>query len=95
MGLSSLTSDLSGFGMYMQNRLLKENSGIYILKMLNRTKEQQVKDLGDMMYRFAMLDHAERVQNKINAKYLSNLCDWKHFVKFYILAHNKALEKKQ
>jgi glycogen synthase len=94
MGLSSLTSDLSGFGMYMQGRLLKENTGIYILKMLNRTKDQQIKDLADLMYKFSLLDHAERVQNKINAKYLSNLCDWKHFVKFYILAHNKSLEKK-
>jgi len=45
------------------------------------------------MYRYATLDHAERVQNKINAKYLSNLADWKHFVKFYIVAHNKAVEK--
>jgi glycogen synthase len=95
MGLSSLTSDLSGFGMYMQSKLLKDNSGIYILKMMNRTKDQQVKDLTEMMYKFAMLDHAERVQNKINAKYLSNLADWKHFVKFYIEAHNRSFEKKQ
>lgn len=93
MGISSLTSDLSGFGMYMKDHLLKENSGIYIMKRLNRKREEEIKELAEMMYNFAVLDHAERVQNKINAKYLSNLCDWKHFVKFYIVAHNKALEK--
>ncbi|MBN2142730.1 hypothetical protein JW711_05375 [Candidatus Woesearchaeota archaeon] len=92
MGLSSITSDLSGFGLFMQNRLLKDNTGIYILKMFHRTQEQQIKDLAARMYTFATLDHAERVQNKINAKYLSNLADWKHFVKFYITAHNKAIE---
>jgi glycogen(starch) synthase len=93
LGISSLTSDLSGFGIYMKDHLLKESSGIYILKRLDRSWDQQVADLTKIMYDFAMLDHAERVQNKINAKYLSNLCDWKHFVKFYIVAHNKALEK--
>jgi len=93
MGIASLTSDLSGFGKYIQNKLLKEHSGIYILKRYGRTTEQQIQDLAEIMYRYATLDHAERVQNKINAKYLSNLADWKHFVKFYIVAHNKAVEK--
>ena len=91
MGIASLTSDLSGFGRYMHNKLLKEHSGIYVLKMFGRTKEEQIKDLADIMYKYASMDHAERVQNKINAKYLSNLADWKHFVKFYIVAHNRAL----
>jgi len=93
MGIASLTSDLSGFGKYIQNKLLKEHSGIYILKMFGKTKEEQIKALADIMYKYANLDHAERVQNKINAKYISNLADWKHFVKFYIVAHNRALEK--
>jgi len=93
MGIASLTSDLSGFGAFIESKLLKENSGIFILKRFERTQEQEIQDLADIMYKYAALDHAERVQNKINAKYLSNLADWKHFVKFYIVAHNKALEK--
>jgi glycogen(starch) synthase len=93
MGIASLTSDLSGFGAFIESKLLKENSGIFILKRLGRTQKQEIQDLADMMYKYSSLDHAERVQNKINAKYLSNLADWKHFVKFYIVAHNKALEK--
>lgn len=93
MGIASLTSDLAGFGRFIENKLLKEHSGIYILKRFGRTYEQQVNDLADIMYKYSLFDHAERVQNKINAKYLSNLADWKHFVKFYIVAHNRALEK--
>jgi len=93
MGIASLTSDLSGFGAFIESKLLKEDSGIFILKRLGRTQKQEIQDLADIMYRYSSLDHAERVQNKINAKYLSNLADWKHFVKFYIVAHNKALEK--
>ena len=92
MGIASLTSDLSGFGRFIENKLLKEHSGLYILKRYARTNEQQIQDLADIMYKYIMLDHAERVQNKINAKYLSNLADWKHFVKFYIVAHNRSLE---
>jgi glycogen(starch) synthase len=93
MGIASLASDLSGFGRFIENKLLKEHSGLYILKRYGRTNEQQIQDLTDIMYKYIMLDHAERVQNKINAKYLSNLADWKHFVKFYIVAHNRALER--
>jgi glycosyltransferase involved in cell wall biosynthesis len=92
MGIASLTSDLSGFGAFIQSKLLKDDSGIFILKRLGRSKEQEIQDLTDTMYKYASLDHAERVQNKINAKYLSNLADWKHFVKFYIVAHNRAFE---
>jgi glycogen(starch) synthase len=93
MGIASLTSDLSGFGKFIESKLLKEDSGIFILKRFSRTKEQEIKELADIMYKYSSLDHAERVQNKINAKYLSNLADWKHFVKFYIVAHNKAFEE--
>jgi glycogen(starch) synthase len=93
LGIASLTSDLSGFGKFIENKLLKDNSGLFIMKRLGRTQEQEVQDLAEIMHKYASLDHAERVQNKINAKYLSNLADWKHFVKFYIVAHNKALEK--
>ncbi|MBW2990624.1 glycogen/starch synthase [Candidatus Woesearchaeota archaeon] len=93
MGIASITSDLAGFGRFIHNKLLKEHAGIYVLKRFERTREQVVQDLADTMYKYANLDHAERVQNKINAKYISNLADWKHFIKFYIMAHNRALEK--
>ncbi len=93
MGIASITSDLAGFGRYIKNKLLKEHAGLRILRMMNKTKDEQAEELASIMHEYASLDHAERVQNKINAKYLSNLADWKHFVKFYIVAHNRALEK--
>ena len=33
------------------------------------------------MKNYAMLDQAERVQNKINAKQTSIFADWKHLIK--------------
>jgi glycogen(starch) synthase len=93
MGIASVTSDLAGFGRFIQNKLIKDHSGIYVLGRFGRPNDESVEELAEIMYKYCMLDHAERVQNKINAKYLSNLADWKHFVKFYIVAHNRALEK--
>ncbi|MFH1399957.1 MAG: glycogen/starch synthase [Nanoarchaeota archaeon] len=94
MGVSSVTSDVSGFGKFIQPRLLPHDSGIYILERFNKDWEQTVEGLKRLFHQYVAFDHSERVQNKINAKNLSYLADWKHMVKNYIDAHNLALERR-
>ncbi|MBU1976136.1 MAG: glycosyltransferase, partial [Nanoarchaeota archaeon] len=93
MGVSSITSDLSGFGRFIQEKLPAKNAGIFINKRYQKSDEEVVEDLAGLFHHYARLDHAERVQNKINAKNLSYLADWKHLIKRYVKAHNLALEK--
>ncbi len=95
LGVSALTSNLSGFGLFMEKKLMTQNlnSGIYILKMMNRKREDAIKDLFQMLYNYSKLEHAERVENKINAKNLSHLADWKTFVKNYLQAYDLALAR--
>ncbi|MBN1274810.1 glycogen/starch synthase [Candidatus Woesearchaeota archaeon] len=93
LGVPTLTTDLAGFGRYVQHRLLEDQPGVYLLERFKKSYEEIVSSLYDLLYRFVSLDHAERVQNKINAKQLSKLADWKHMVKHYIEAHNLALSK--
>jgi glycogen(starch) synthase len=92
LGVPALTTDLAGFGRFIKPKTLDENPGIYILDRYDNTTDEVVDQLYEIMYDFAQNDHAERVQNKINAKQMSMLTDWEHFVKNYIEAHNKALD---
>lgn len=94
IGVSAITTDLSGFGRFIEPKLFKENSGIYILHADKKQREEIINELFDQMKLFADMDHAERVQNKINAKQISIFADWKHLVKNYFKAHEMALEKK-
>ncbi len=93
LGVSSLTSDLSGFGMFIEPHLDRQNPGIRILHRLNKPTEAVVDEYARMLYDFVKLHHAERVQNKLAAKRLTTLCDWEQFINYYVQAHNKALEK--
>ncbi|MFH1915822.1 MAG: glycosyltransferase [Nanoarchaeota archaeon] len=93
MGVASVTSDLTGFGSYIKNHIDPKHPGIFIVKRFERSNDLVVEDLARIMYEYTALDHVERVENKITAKTVSSLADWKHLVKNYIEAHNLALEK--
>jgi glycogen(starch) synthase len=92
MGVPAVTTDMAGFGRYIEKQAMIM-SGVYILKRHDVPEEEVINDLYEILYKFAKLDHSERVQNKINAKNLSNFADWKHLIKRYIEAHNLALKK--
>jgi glycogen(starch) synthase len=93
MGVPALTTDLAGYGRFIKPQLLKENPGIYVISRYKKKRKTTVEELYQILYKFAKLDHAERVSNKLNAKEISILADWKHLVKNYIIAHNRAFGK--
>ncbi len=94
LGVSAITTDLAGFGRFIEPRCPVEGlKGIEVLKRFNRTEEQIVDDLFKMMFKFANLSHSDRVKNKLVAKNLADLTDWSNFIGNYIKAHNLALER--
>ncbi len=94
LGVSSVTTDLAGFGKYRQTLPTKKNKpGIYILERANKEDDDVIKNLYDFLYKFMKTKRRERVENKIEARKIASKADWKHFVLNYIKAHNKALEK--
>ena len=93
LGVSSITTDLAGFGRYINNKnKQKKNSGIYVLKRMNKSKEDVVDDLTTFMYKFTELNKTDRINNKIAAHELASTADWKYFIKNYIQAHNLAIK---
>lgn len=92
LGVSSLTSNLSGFGKYFYDALNnKKIPGINILDMENEEKRDIVNDFVDILYKFTLFTKKERIDNKIKAREIAFLADWEEFVKYYIEAHNRAI----
>lgn len=94
-GVSAITSNLSGFGKYFYSALNGvKMPGVKILDMENRGKEQIVRELTKNLIRYTNYDRKERIENKIKARKIASMADWKIFAKYYIEAHDLSLGKK-
>ncbi len=94
LGVSSVTTDLAGFGRYFCTECLQsDNPGIFVLKRLNKSDADVENQLVDVMFAFANLSKEERAANKLQARKVASMADWKSFVNNYIEAHNLAVDK--
>jgi glycogen(starch) synthase len=94
LGVSSVTTDLAGFGRYLCAECKQgKYPGIFVLKRFGRTDADIIKDLADMMELYAKFTMHERVENKIMAQRVAATADWKFFADRYVEAHNLALER--
>ncbi len=90
----ALTSDLSGFGSFMKEKVSKlENPGLYILNRKNKSHDQIKNQFTNILYDYASHHRHGRVLNKINAKALVDKVSWDHLSKNYFDAHDIALKK--
>ena len=95
LSVPTITTDLAGFGKFIKpkNDSKKGKEGIFVIDRYQKSDEETVVSLFETMKHFCTLRHSERVQNKVNAKDLSFLADWKFLIENYIQAHNLALER--
>ncbi len=94
MCVSSVTTDLAGFGRYVEKKCEKQkHPGVFVLKRMGVDDEEAAKNLGNIFYSFAQLSREDRIKNKIAAKRLSAMADWKILINNYVDAHNLAVTK--
>jgi len=94
LGIASVTTDLAGFGRYIQNHTHRHgNPGIYVLERQNKSKEDVVKQLSSVFVEFVNSSKQDRIENKLRAKNLADKADWNILVQNYIEAHNLAVDK--
>ncbi|MBW2996766.1 glycogen synthase, partial [Candidatus Woesearchaeota archaeon] len=92
LAVPSLTSDLGGFGRFLLQKTTG-TSGIFVLKRYQRPREDVINEFTDTLYKFSKFNAKERVQQKILAKDLANLADWKTLINNYFDAHDLAIKK--
>ena len=94
LGVSSVTTDLSGFGRFFKEENQDQlQPGIFILDRFGKQDDEVTDSLSDFFYRFSQFSHQDRVKNKLRAREMAAKADWSILIKNYIQAHNLALEK--
>lgn len=94
LGVSSITSDLTGFGKFIAPFVDdKKFPGVFLLKRFQKSENEVVKQLTDMMENFTRFSRRERIQNKIEARDIANKADWDVLIKNYLEAYRMAISK--
>lgn len=94
MGVPSITTNLSGFGCYMEE--LIENSsdyGIYIMDRRSKGVEDSVNQLTQFMLDFTAKSRRQRINQRNRTERLSDLLDWKRMGLEYVKARQLALRR--
>ncbi|KAI9851992.1 MAG: glycogen synthase isoform 1 [Thelocarpon superellum] len=94
MGVPSITTNLSGFGCYMEE--LIENAsdyGIYIVDRRMKGVDDSVNQLTEYMFDFTCKSRRQRINQRNRTERLSDLLDWKRMGMEYIKARQLALRR--
>jgi glycogen(starch) synthase len=92
LGVASITSDLSGFGRYIAKEATSKSPGIFVLKRAEVPRPEIVKNMFDIFKYYTSLDKEGRIANKIEARRLAAIVDWKKLIDHYFVAYDLAAQ---
>ncbi|KAG8903419.1 hypothetical protein FRB99_003314 [Tulasnella sp. 403] len=94
MGIPSITTNLSGFGSFMQDLIENpEDEGCFIVDRRMRSLEDSVSQLSDFMFTFCTKNRRQRINQRNRVERLSPLLDWKNLGIEYSKARQLALRR--
>lgn len=94
MGIPSITTNLSGFGCFMQDLIERpQDEGCYIVDRRMQSVEDSVNQLTDNMFTFCNKTRRQRINQRNRVERLSPLLDWKNLGVEYSKARLLALRR--
>lgn len=94
MGIPSITTNLSGFGCFMQDLIdCPQDEGCYIVDRRSQSVEDSVNQLTDYMFTFCSKTRRQRINQRNRVERLSPLLDWKNLGVEYSKARQLALRR--
>lgn len=94
MGIPSITTNLSGFGCFMQDLIERpQDEGCYIVDRRMQSVEDSVNQLTEYMYTFCAKTRRQRINQRNRVERLSPLLDWKNLGIEYSKARQLALRR--
>ncbi|KAM5172375.1 glycogen [starch] synthase, liver isoform 2-T2 [Mantella aurantiaca] len=92
MGIPSVTTNLSGFGCFMQEHVADPAAyGIYIVDRRFRAPDESCNQLTQFLYTFCQQSRRQRIIQRNRTERLSDLLDWRYLGRFYMHARHLAL----
>eukprot|EP00096_Caligus_rogercresseyi_P011872 TRINITY_DN4821_c0_g1_i1.p1 TRINITY_DN4821_c0_g1~~TRINITY_DN4821_c0_g1_i1.p1 ORF type:complete len:697 (-),score=200.93 TRINITY_DN4821_c0_g1_i1:731-2821(-) len=93
MGIPSITTNLSGFGCFMEEHVMDPKSyGIYVVDRRHKGLDESINDLASSMYEFSLMNRRQRIIMRNRTERLSDLLDWKSLGIYYRQARMIALK---
>jgi glycogen(starch) synthase len=94
MGIPSVTTNLSGFGCFMQDLIERpQDEGCYIVDRRMQSVEDSVNQLTDYMFTFCGKTRRQRINQRNRVERLSPLLDWKNLGIEYSKSRQLALRR--
>lgn len=94
MGIPSITTNLSGFGCFMQDLIERpQDEGCYIVDRRSQSVDDSVNHLTDHMFSFCTKTRRQRINQRNRVERLSPLLDWKNLGIEYSKARQLALRR--
>ncbi|KAL3320011.1 glycogen(starch) synthase [Cichlidogyrus casuarinus] len=94
MGIPSVTTNLSGFGCFMEEHVDDPQSyGIYVVDRRFKSGEESMNQLTSFLFDFCQYSRRQRVVLRNRCERLSELLDWKNLNAYYRKARMLALER--
>jgi glycogen(starch) synthase len=94
LGLPSITSNLSGFGTYLdQNIPDHEKNGLHVLNRRYASFDLAANQLTDRLFDFLQLDRRERINQRNCVQSVSEHFDWHNLGRYYGQAYEMVLER--
>jgi len=95
LGVPAITTDLSGFGLLVNELSEKHPNGIHILRRRGRTSQEAAKDLSDIILKQLTLSKKALHQARENARKIAEMYSWQNIIHVYKEAYDTAIQKKQ
>jgi len=93
-GVPAVTSDLSGFGDYVQQHMTDlEEQGIYVVDRKSKTFDESVSQLTNFLFDFVLQDRRERIAQRNRVEDSSVNFGWKFLTMYYEKAYSLALQR--
>ncbi len=94
LGLPAVTTDLSGFGAYVERHIPRYNEkGIVVLNRRTQSFSEGVGQLVSQVLNFVQLDRRQRIELRNAAERAGEQFDWSKLIKHYHDAHDLALDR--
>ena len=91
LGVPSITSDMAGFGAYVQENVTDhEERGLMVVRRRHVPFDAAAADLAQRMHAFSQLERRERIALRNRVEEASAGFDWQNLGRHYAEAHRKA-----
>ena len=94
-GVPAITSDLSGFGVYVMEHFSKhDRDGIYVAPRQEVSIETTIQAVAGWIYELTQLERRERIKRRNRVEAYAEKFDWDRLILEYLSAWNMAFSKR-